>query len=114
MLLRNWQTCTSEGLPIFGVAMETCSAALCCGGFVLLPSHLSVVIHREPTFSSTHSSHHKPSLPYYFNQRDFDIISSHLALRTCSVLLILTEINLLFSCWILPAASVVIRIVSRE
>lgn len=38
-----------------------------------------------------------------FQSGDFDIISSHLALRTWSVFLILTKINLLFSRWILPA-----------
>ena len=112
VLLRNWQNVHLRWhiWRCHGI-LQCCS--LLWRVFVLLPSHFSIVVHCEPTFPSTHSLH-KPLLPYYFNQRDFDIISSHLALRTWSVLLILTEINVLFSCWIPPAASVVIPIISQS
>lgn len=51
--------------------------------------------------SSPH--HQKSSLPYFRYGIFGSFFGSHLTLRTWSVFLILTKINLLFSCWILSA-----------
>lgn len=64
--------------------------------------------HCNAPFSHSLNNPHPPpnttqTIIAIFQSGDFDIISSHLALRTLSVFLILTKINLLFSRWILRA-----------
>lgn len=87
------------------------NAALCCWRVTCFPSN---VIHWTlyDTMRPDHLppppllfswKNHKPSLPYFSRGEDSDISFSSLTLRTWSVFLILTKINLLFSRWIFRA-----------
>ena len=97
-----------ESIDMGDVGTVVCSlpvVGVCRGGWSMQhPAAPILFTEHCNTISLTHypSNITKPSLPY-FKSGDFDIISSHLALRTLSVFLILTKINLLFSRWILCA-----------
>lgn len=92
------------GLPVVGVC---CGNGQCCSLLLRVTAphqsySLNIVTHHfsHSLFTPLQTSQ---TIFAIFQSGDFDVISSHLALRTFSVFLILTKINLLFSRWILRA-----------